>query len=148
MARTPESTEAETSSGTSSGDEEEEADLPPCRAAALAIVPCPLCGRQVTTKTLRYSHRCGRSFHTEAREEEQRKLAESAVRARMGQAREHRVEYRLLQTQPVEQRVEQRPLQAHPVEQWVGQPPADPNKYAHLFRHLGHGPAQRAPGRL
>ena len=123
-ARTPESTEAEassgTSSGTSSGDEEEEEEyLPPCRAAALAIVSCPLCGRQVTTKTLRYSHRCGRSFHTEAREEEQRKLAESAVRARMGQAREHRVEQRPLQAQAMEHRVEYRQLQTQPVEQRV-----------------------------
>ena len=95
VARTPDSTDAEASSGTSSGDEEEEEEyleeeeeeeeedlyLPPCRAAALAIVACPLCGRQVTTKTLRYSHRCGRTFHAAAREEEQRKLAESAVRA-------------------------------------------------------------------
>ena len=122
--------------------------MPPCRLAAMAIVPCPLCGRQVTTKTLRYSHQCGRSYHTEAREEEQRKLAESAVLARMGQAREHRVEQKPLQAQ----RVEQKPPQTYQTEQQAArgmeQLPANPDKYAHLFRHLGHGPAQRAPGRL
>ena len=138
MARTPESTEertsastesteAEASSGTSSGEEEEEeVYMPPCRLAAMAIVPCPLCGRQVTTKTLRYSHQCGRTFHAAPREEEQRKLAESAVLARMGQAREHRVEYRPLQTQPVEQRV------AHGLEKI----PTDPDKYLHLFNNF------------
>jgi hypothetical protein len=120
--------------------------MPPCRLAAMAIVPCPLCARQVTTKTLRYSHRCGRSFHTAPREEEQRKLAESAVLARMGHTRERRVEQKPLQAHPVEQRMEQRPLQARPVEQLVGQPPADTGKYAHLFSHLGHGPARRAQG--
>ena len=138
MARTSQSTEAEPSSGTSSGDEEEEEEyLPPCRVAAMAIVPCPLCGRQMTTKTLRYSHRCGRTFHTTAREQEQRKLAESAVLARMAQQREHRTEHRPLQTQSAERRVEHGPLQTQPAEHWAKQElehiPTNSGKYAHLF---------------
>ncbi len=130
-ARTPESTDAEASSGTSSG-EEGEVYMPPCRLAAMAIVPCPLCSRQVTAKTLRYSHQCGRTFHTAPREEEQRKLAESAVLARMGHTGERRME--------------QTPLQARSVEQRMEQSAADPGKYAHLFSHLGRGQALRARG--
>jgi len=120
--------------------------MPPCRLAAMAIVPCPLCGRQVTTKTLRYSHQCGRSFHTEAREEEQRKLAENAVRARMGQALAQRVEQKPLPAQRMEQRPPQHCQQEQPVKRGLEQIPENPDKYAHLFRHLGHGPARRVPG--
>jgi hypothetical protein len=120
--------------------------MPPCRLAAMAIVPCPLCARQVTTKTLRYSHRCGRTFHTAPREEEQRKLAENAVIARMGKPGGHRVVQTPLQARPAEQRMELRPLQARSVEQRVEQPAADPSKYAHFFNQFGHGQARRAQG--
>mgnify|MGYP000069811205 CR=1 FL=1 len=119
--RTLDSTSTETLSGTHSGtsseEEEEEEYLPPRRSAALVIVSCPLCGRQVTAKTLRYSHKCGRSFHLEEREEEHQKLAEMAVLARMGPAeKQHTI---------------QNPQQAHPIEHWM-----DPRTaQAHLAEH-------------
>jgi hypothetical protein len=96
VARTLDNTEA----GTSSGEEEEEY-MPPCRAAEQSIVPCPLCGRQVKIKTLRYSHRCARTFHTNERAQEQRKLADTAVLARMGQSVEQLVAHRRETAQPV-----------------------------------------------
>ena len=135
MARTPESTEERTPEST---DNEEELYLPPCRVAAMAIVPCPLCGRQVTTKTLRYSHKCGRTFHAAPREEEQRKLAESAVLARMGQPGERRVEQRQLQAQPLEHRAVHAPLRAYQMEQQAKREQEQlkgQSRYAHLFRH-------------
>ncbi len=48
-------------------EEDEEKILPPCRRAGQYSSPCPLCGRVVLLKTLRYSHRCGRSFDAAAR---------------------------------------------------------------------------------
>ncbi len=73
-AGTPEATEAVTSS-------EEEEYLPPCRTAALYVVPCPLCGREMRLKTLRYAHKCGRIFDAGGRAREH-----AAVLARMGKA--------------------------------------------------------------
>jgi hypothetical protein len=32
---------------------------PPCRIAAKYVSPCPLCGRELSLKTLRYKHFCG-----------------------------------------------------------------------------------------
>ena len=129
VARTLDSTLAETSSGTSSGtssdeEEEEEEYMPPCRSAALAIVSCPLCGRQVTAKTLRYSHKCGRSFCIEEREEEHRKLAEIAVLARMGQTNKQQMVHKPLPVHPIEHRMEPR-LENIPIK---------PNTYDHLFK--------------
>ena len=135
VTRTLDSTLAEASSGTSTGtssdeedeeeeEEEEEEYLPPCRSAALAIVSCPLCGRQVTAKTLRYSHKCGRSFHPEEREEEHRKLAELAVLSRMGQAKKQLMVHKPLPAHPIEHRMEPR-LENIPIKS---------NKYEHLFK--------------
>ena len=56
---------------------------PPCRAAAKRLTACPHCGRHVTLKTLRYSHKCGRSFSEQERVREQQVQAERAVRARL-----------------------------------------------------------------
>jgi hypothetical protein len=139
--RTLDDTSTEASAGTSSGtsSEDEEYYRPPCRSAALAIVPCPLCGRQVTAKTLRYSHRCGRSFYLEEREEEHRKLAEIAVLSRMGQAKKQPMVPKPPQAQPIEHRMEPRSSQAHPVghptEHLLENTPANPNKYAQLFKN-------------
>ena len=150
VTRTLDSTLAEASPGTSSGtsseyedeeeEEEEEEYMPPCRSAALAIVSCPLCGRQVTAKTLRYSHKCGRSFHLEEREEEHRKLAEIAVLSRMGQANKQYNVHKPPQAHPIEHRMEPRSSQAHPVEhpkeRRLENIPSTPNKYGHLFKML------------
>ncbi len=101
-AGTPEATEAGTPEATEAGESSEEEYLPPCRAAALYVVPCPLCGREVRLKTLRYTHKCGRNFNTGARAQEQHKLAEAAILARMGckAAKAQRME------QPLERHVE------------------------------------------
>ena len=69
--------------GTDAGRPEEPAYEAPCRAAARYRTACPLCGRRVTTKVLRYSHKCGRSFFPAVRAAEQRLLAEAALEARM-----------------------------------------------------------------
>ena len=98
----PGATEAGTPEATEAGESSEEEYLPPCRAAALYVVPCPLCGREVRLKTLRYTHKCGRNFNTSARAQEQHKLAEAAILARMGckAAKAQRME------QPLERHVE------------------------------------------
>ena len=69
--------------GTDTARPEEPAYEAPCRAAARYRTACPLCGRRVTTKTLRYRHKCGRSFCPAVRAAEQRLLAEAALEARM-----------------------------------------------------------------
>ena len=69
--------------GTDTGRPEEPAYEAPCRAAARYRTACPLCGRRVTNKVLRYSHKCGRSFFPAVRAAEQRLLAEAAIKARM-----------------------------------------------------------------
>ncbi len=58
------------------------------------MVPCPLCGREMRLKTLRYAHKCGRGFDAVGRAQEQRKIADAAVLARMGKARAPCVEHR------------------------------------------------------
>ncbi len=90
--------------------------MPPCRFAAMAIVLCPLCGRQVTTKTLRYTRTGVDEPSTPQRAST---AAETSGIRGAGQTREHRVEQRPLQAQPVEHRVDHRPLQAQPVEHRV-----------------------------
>ena len=69
---------AETPEGT---DPEEY--IPPCRLAGFYRAPCPLCGRQLTLKVLRYSHKCGRSFDPEKRALELQIEATKATNARM-----------------------------------------------------------------
>ena len=57
--------------------------LPPCRQAELFITSCALCGRRMRLRTLRYSHRCGTSFHPMHRAMEQQVAANIAIAARM-----------------------------------------------------------------
>ena len=57
---------------------------PPCRLAAKYVAPCPLCGRELSLKTLRYKHFCGGGARdTEAHSLSQQAAAEKAVRERM-----------------------------------------------------------------
>jgi len=95
----------------------EEIYMPPCRAAALEIAPCPLCGRLLRIKTLTYSHQCKRSFHLNDRVTEQRTSADKAILQRMGHSIAHQVE-------------QAREL-AHPIEQLREKVP---NNYACLFK--------------
>jgi len=78
MSSTPSGTEAMSTSS----DEEYQ---PPCRQAARYLTQCPLCGRRVQLKTLKYSHRCGRSFDPAKRALEQQRFAEIALKSRMSQ---------------------------------------------------------------
>ena len=78
---------ASTASGTDSASSSgEEAYRPPCREAARYIVSCPLCGRRVQIRTLKYSHKCGRSFDVTKRALEQR-LAVAALKARLARTK-------------------------------------------------------------
>ena len=57
---------------------------PPCRAAGKYVAPCPLCGRELSLKTLRYRHLCsGAQLDTAAHALSQQAAAEKAVRERM-----------------------------------------------------------------
>ena len=57
---------------------------PPCRVAGKYVAPCPLCGRELSLKTLRYKHFCGDGARdTEAHSLSQQAAAEKAVRERM-----------------------------------------------------------------
>ena len=80
-SRTPHEAEPETESETD--ESSEEAYLPPCREAARYMVACPLCGRRVQVKTLRFSHKCGRNFDPAVRAREQAAIAAEAVKRRM-----------------------------------------------------------------
>ena len=54
----------------------------PCRAAALYITECPLCGRRVSIKTLTYTHLCAkRTRDVTARAIEQQTVAHAAIKA-------------------------------------------------------------------
>ena len=61
----------------------EEEYQPPCREAARYVVACPYCGRRVQLKTLRYTHRCGRTFDPMQRAVEQHKAAVAALKSRL-----------------------------------------------------------------
>ena len=74
-------TQDDTDSSTSAEDSNE----PPCRVAGRFLVQCPICGRRVQVRTLRYSHVCRRTFNPLERALEQKKAAEAAVRARQTQ---------------------------------------------------------------
>ena len=96
--RTPDITPDGTSDRTSDGEEEEYS--PPCRAAGRYVTSCPMCGRSVQLKTLKYTHQCGRSFDVAKRAAEQQKSAIEALKTRtaqemeqrLGQGMEHRTE--------------------------------------------------------
>ncbi len=62
---------------------EEEEYSPPCRVAAKYRTNCPQCGRQVSLKTLRYTHMCHRTHRPNERALEQLELAETAVLQRI-----------------------------------------------------------------
>jgi hypothetical protein len=55
---------------------------PPCRVAAKYVAPCPLCGRELSLKTLRYKHFCGDGppRDVETHSLSQQAAAEKAVR--------------------------------------------------------------------
>jgi len=63
----------------------EEEYQPPCREAARYIVPCPYCGRRIQIKTLKYTHRCSRTFDPMKRALEQQKFALIALKSRLSQ---------------------------------------------------------------
>jgi hypothetical protein len=58
---------------------------PPCRIAAKYVAPCPLCGRELSLKTLRYKHFCGDGppRDVEAHSMSQQAAAIKAVQERM-----------------------------------------------------------------
>jgi hypothetical protein len=58
---------------------------PPCRTAAKYVAPCPLCGRELSLKTLRYKHFCGDGppRDVEAHSLAQQAAAVKAVQERM-----------------------------------------------------------------
>jgi hypothetical protein len=58
---------------------------PPCRIAAKYVAPCPLCGRELSLKTLRYRHFCGDGppRDVEAHSLAQQAAAVKAVQERM-----------------------------------------------------------------
>ena len=78
-AGTPARTPADTPAGTPDGNEY----LPPCRQAEVFITACPRCGREMRLKTLRYTHKCGRSFDPTQRAREQQAAAAKAINTRM-----------------------------------------------------------------
>jgi hypothetical protein len=80
---------------------------PPCRAAERYVTACPVCAREVTIKTLRYSHVCGRSFDEAARATEQQAAAHAAVLGRTGPVAQ-------VQTQ---RRSAAAPVQTHPADE-------------------------------
>jgi len=80
---------ASTASGTddaslSAGEEDYQ---PPCREAARYVVPCPYCGRKVQLRTLKYTHRCGRTFDPMQRALEQQKSAVAALKSRLARGK-------------------------------------------------------------
>ena len=95
----PNGTAAGTADGTDAGtdhlsdqqtsSEDESEYQPPCRAAEQTIAACPICWRRVRIKTLRYSHRCARTFRNDERAMEQLVVANVAVRARMSETEQH-----------------------------------------------------------
>ena len=73
----------DTSTDTSADTSVDTPALPPCRQAELFITACALCGRRMRLRTLRYSHRCGKSFHPMQRALEQQVAANNAINAIM-----------------------------------------------------------------
>ncbi len=70
--------------------------FPPCRLAEVFITTCPRCGREMRLKTLRYTHKCGRSFDPVQRAREQQAAANNAIKVRidsMKQPMEHGVQH-------------------------------------------------------
>ena len=56
---------------------------PPCRVAAQYVAQCPLCGRELRLKTLRYSHVCSKSSDPASKAQEMHAAAVKAVNARV-----------------------------------------------------------------
>ncbi len=81
--------------GIPAGTPDDDEYLPPCRQAGFCIAPCPRCGRELTLKTLHYTHACGRSFDPVQRAREHQPAAEKAINARMA-----------MREQPAERRTE------------------------------------------
>ena len=102
------------------GTDDEEEYRPPCREAGMFIAPCPMCGRQLRLKTLRYSHVCGRSFNVDQRAAEQQLAAEKAIKLRMASMK-----------QPAKQRVEH---QEQAVERPLEKAADKRHNYANLIR--------------
>ena len=103
MNGTPAGTPAETPAETPAGTPDDNEYLPPCRQAGFCLAPCPRCGRELTLKTLRYTHVCGRSFDPEQRAHELQAAAEKAINARMAsweQSAERRMQQPAEHTQP------------------------------------------------
>ena len=91
---------------------------PPCRVAEQTLAACPICWRQMRIKTLRYSHRCSRSFHNDERAAEQLIIASAVVRARMcgtEQLQAHAVEQKRRVERPEEHPAETRTKMVQPV---------------------------------
>ena len=82
-SRTQYVVEPETESESETDKGSEVAYKTPCREASRYMVACPLCGRRVQVKTLRFSHRCGRNFDPAVRAREQAAAAAEAVKRRM-----------------------------------------------------------------
>ena len=55
------------------------------------MTSCPMCGRSVQLKTLKYTHKCGRSFDVAKRAQEQQKSAIEAMKTRTAQKMEQRL---------------------------------------------------------
>ena len=60
-----------------------QAEPPPCRVAARYFAPCPLCGRELRLKTLRYTHVCSKSSDPAIKAREMQAAAVEAVNARV-----------------------------------------------------------------
>ena len=60
-----------------------QAEPPPCRVAAQYFAPCPLCGRELRLKTLKYSHVCSKSSDPAIKAQEMHAAAVEAVNARV-----------------------------------------------------------------
>ena len=103
MNGTPAGTPAGTPTKTPAETPDDNEYLPPCRQAGFFIAPCPRCGRELTLKTLRYTHICGRSFDPEQRARELQAAAEKASNARTAsweQSAERRMQQPAEHTQP------------------------------------------------
>ena len=60
-----------------------QAEPPPCRVAAQYFAPCPLCGRELRLKTLRYTHVCSKPADPATKAREMQAAAVEAVNARV-----------------------------------------------------------------
>lgn len=75
-------TMADTSNESGSGDSVQKYQSP-CRLVSKMKTTCPQCHRRINLKTLRYTHRCTRTFDVKQRALEQKEAADAALKARM-----------------------------------------------------------------